>query len=417
MLRVLVVLPFYGGSLPMGRFAVEGLKENGCLTEVFEAPAFYPAYAALKDLRVGSERLDRLQNGLLQHISQCVMAKVEAFVPDLVLSMAQAPMSVTALKRLRREGIASAMWFVEDFRVFTYWRAFAPYYDIFAVIQKEPFLDELAASGLENVLYLPAAALPSLHRPLELSADEKKEFGAELSFVGAGYPNRCRAFSRLGRFGLKFWGTEWEEAPDLAPFWQKKGQRINSEDCVRIFNAATINLNLHSSPRPDPPVAPGDFVNPRTFEIAACGAFQLTDQRSLLPELFAPDEIAVFSDLDDMLEKIVYYKNRPEERKAIALRGRARALAEHGYAARMKTLLDFAAKRLPGFGRHKETAWPDNMPQDMRSAADALLDELNLPGSASFSDLITAVRAKRGVLSDVETALLFLDEWKKLYPD
>jgi spore maturation protein CgeB len=46
-----------------------------------------------------------------------------------------------------------------------------------------------------------------------------------------------------------------------------------------------------------------------------------------------------------------------------------------------------------------------------------LLDELNLPKSASFSDLITAVRAKRGVLSDVETALLFLDEWKKLYPD
>jgi spore maturation protein CgeB len=399
----------------MGRFAAEGLKENGCLVELFAAPSFLGAYNALKDLQIGSERLDGLQNSFLQHISQCVMAKVEAFAPDLVLCMAQAPMSIAALKRLRKNKIPCAMWFVEDFRVFTYWRVFAPYYDIFAVIQKEPFFSELAALGLENVLYLPAAALPSLHRSLRLTEEEKKEFGADLSFVGAGYPNRCRAFPHLARFGLKIWGTEWEEAPELAALWQKRGQRISSEDCVRIFNAAQININLHSSPRPDPPVQPGDFVNPRAFEIAACGAFQLLDQRSLLPELFKADEAATFTDLEDLLNKTLYYKSRPDEREEIAGRARRRVLAEHTYAARMKSLLDFAAERIPSFGRHADIAWPENMPSDMREAAQNLLLELNLPQNASFSDLVTAIRARHGVLSDVETALLFLDEWKKLY--
>ncbi|MDR2123399.1 MAG: glycosyltransferase [Desulfovibrio sp.] len=413
--RVLLVLPMYGGSLPVGRFAAEGLRENGCLVEIFNAPAFHPVFCALKELKVGPERLDALQNSFLQHVSQCVTAKAEAFAPDLVLSLAQAPLSIAALKRLRRAGLRTAMWFVEDFRIFTYWRAFAPYYDLFAVIQKEPFIDELDALGVHDALYLPLAALPSLHRPLTLDEREKQEFGSQLSFVGAGYPNRRKAFAGLRNLGLKIWGTEWDDDPEIAPMLQKKGERITSEDCVRIFNAAAVNINLHSSVRADPPVAPGDFVNPRTFEIAACGAFQLTDRRGLLPELYGPDEAATFSDLDELREKILYYSAHPEERAAVAARARRRTLAEHTYAARMKRLLDFAAERLPGFMRREDIVWPQNMPAELGDAVAALIRELGLSANASFSDVIAAVRGKSGVLSDAEAALLFLDEWKKLY--
>jgi spore maturation protein CgeB len=184
---------------------------------------------------------------------------------------------------------------------------------------------------------------------------------------------------------------------------------------VRIFNAAAVNLNLHSSVRADPPVAPGDFVNPRTFEIAACGAFQLTDKRELLPELYGPDETATFSGLDELREKILYYTAHPEERAAVAERARRRTLAEHTYTARMKRLLDFAAERLPDFGLHEDVVWPQNMPEDLGNAVADLMRELDLPASASFSDVIAAVRGKSGVLSGAEAALLFLDEWKKLY--
>ena len=415
MLRVLVVLPMYGGSLPIGRYCLEGLKEAGCLVDSFEAPAFHPAFTALKDLRVGNERLDSLQNAFLQVMSQCILAKVEAFAPDLVLCLAQAPMSRAALKRLRQDGVPTAMWFVEDFRLFTYWRAFAPYYDMFAVIQKEPFFSELAAIGVSNALYLPLAALPFLHRPLELSPAEQKEFGADLSFMGAGYPNRRRAFLRLADQGLKIWGTEWEEEPRLAPFVQRQGSRISPEDCVRIYNATAVNINLHSSVRPDSLVSGGDFVNPRTFELAACGAFQLVDRRSLMPELFGEDELAVFDSMEELTEKIGYYKSRPEARKSLADKARARVLADHTYAGRMKTLLDFARERIPGFGRRKAVAWPADMPEDMKNSASRLMEDLELGANASFDDVVTAIRAKSGRLSDAESALLFLDEWKKLY--
>ena len=415
MVRVLVVLPFYGGSLPVGRFAAEGLKEAGCLVEVFEAPSFFPAYNALKDLRVTSNRLDSLQHNFLQIVSQAVLAKVESFVPDLVLCLAQAPLNRMALRQLRKDGIPTAMWFVEDFRLFTYWKAFAPYYDLFAVIQKDPFFGELRGIGQENALYLPLAALPSFHRPLELTPGEMREFGSELSFLGAGYPNRRKAFTQLQLQGLKIWGTEWEDEPRLAPYLQRQGRRISSEDAVRIFNATAVNLNLHSSIHTDQLVSKGDFVNPRTFEVASCGAFQLVDERALLPELFSRDEMAVFGSLEDLKERIAHFSAHPEERRRMADCARERVLKEHTYKHRMQTLLAFAEERLPGFGKRKRVAWPSNMTAEMQTAVTALIKETGLPESADFDDLVSAVRGKSDRLSDVETALLFLDEWKKLY--
>jgi len=415
MLRVLVVLPFYGGSLPVGRFAAEGLREAGCLVDIFEAPSFFSAYTALKELRVSSKHLDILQNSFLQMAAQAVLAKAEAFAPDLVLCLAQAPLTRFALRQLRKQGIPTAMWFVEDFRLFTYWRAFAPYYDLFAVIQKEPFTSDLAAIGQNNVLYLPLAALPSFHRPTELGTEEQKTFGSAVSFLGAGYPNRRKAFLQLRDQGLKIWGTEWEDEPALAPLVQRRGERISPEDAVRIFNATGININLHSSIHTDKLVSAGDFVNPRTFEVAACGAFQLVDQRSLLPELFSDEEMAVFTSMEELHEKIRYFTPRPEERREIAARARERVLKEHTYALRMQRLLDFARERLPDFGKRKSIDWPPNMPESMRVAITALIAELQLPETVAFDDLITAVRAKNDLLSDVETALLFLDEWKKQY--
>ena len=415
MLRVLVVLPMYGGSLPIGRYCIEGLKENGCLVDSFEAPEFFSAFTALMGLRVGNERLDALQNAFLQVLSQGIIAKVESFAPDFVLCLAQAPMSRVALKRLRKDGIPTAMWFVEDFRLFTYWRAFAPYYDIFATIQKDPFLEELAALGVPNAMYLPMAALPSLHRPMELSEAEQKEFGASLSFMGAGYPNRRKAFLQLSAHGLKIWGTEWEDEPRLAPLVQRQGSRISSEDCVRIYNGTEINLNLHSSIRSDSLVSGGDFVNPRTFELAACGAFQLVDRRTLMPDLFNDNELAVFESMEELQSKISYYKTRPEERKEMAARARARVLEEHTYAARMRSLLDFARERIPNLGQRKAIEWPAEMPEEMKILTETLLETLGLGATASFDDIVTAVRAKSGSLSDAEAALLFLDEWKKMY--
>ena len=414
--RILVVLPLYGGSLPIGRYCTAALRQLGHLVEVFEAPDFYPSYKALQGLKVGTDRLQYLENSYLQVLSQAVLAKVETFEPDLVLAQAQAPLSIQALKRLKRDGVTTAMWFVEDFRLFTYWKGFAPHYDFFAVIQRDQIFEDLQAIGVQNSLYLPLAAQPDVHKPLALSAAEQRKFGSDVSFMGAGYPNRRVAFRELIRHDFKLWGTEWEGDSVLEPYVQQAGARVSSADCVRIFNATKVNINLHSSIQGKELVTGGDFINPRTFEIAACRAFQLVDRRGLMPEAFAEDELATFGSMDELQEKIVHFLAHPEKREAIARRGQQRVLREHTYAARMQTLLDFMVARLPGWPRPRAADQAaEGLPPELAGDIAALLDRLALPAGTSFEDLVWAIRQQHGKLGELDAAVLFLDEWRKLY--
>jgi spore maturation protein CgeB len=107
---------------------------------------------------------------------------------------------------------------------------------------------------------------------------------------------------------------------------------------VKVFNGTKVNLNLHSwnGPRLDPE---GDFVNPRTFELAACGAFQLVDRRMLLGELFTDDEVSTFASEHELPAAIGRWLREPEARAAVASAARRRVLAEHTYEHRIKDLL------------------------------------------------------------------------------
>ncbi|GFK94241.1 hypothetical protein NNJEOMEG_02083 [Fundidesulfovibrio magnetotacticus] len=415
-LRVLVVLPLYGGSLPVGRYCRDALASLGHSVEMFDAPAFHGAFSALKTLRVTTERLDYLEHAFLQVVGQAILAKAETFQPDLVLAMAQAPLSRQVLKRLKQAGTPTVMWFVEDHRLFTYWESYARHYDAFAVIQKGDFPEKLAQAGQPNSLYLPLAADPAFHKPLEPTPVERRIYGAEVSFLGAGYPNRRLAFRELMGHGLKIWGSDWDGDEVLAPLVQRGGERVSPEDAVKVFNATAVNLNLHSSVSAKELVSGGDFVNPRTFELAMCGAFQLVDRRELLPELFGPDELATFGSMEELKERLEHFLRAPEERRAWAERARARALRDHTYQARMRTLLAFLEERLEGWPapRNEESAL-DALPEAYAGRARELLASLGLSEDVPFKDLVWALRARAGKLDAVETAILFLDEWRKQY--
>lgn len=417
-LRILVVLPMYGGSLPMGRYCAAALNAAGHSVRVFDAPLMHTAFTGLQGLALSSAHTAQLENAFLQVLGQAIWAQTQTFEPQLVLALAQAPMSRALLQRMRRSNIRTAMWFVEDHRIFNYWRSYAPLYDVFAVIQKEPFLSELSAVGQPHALYLPAAALPEFHQPLKLSATERREYGSALSFMGAGYPNRRAAFRPLAGRDFKIWGSDWDGEGLLASNVQRNGARISEDESVKIYNAAQININLHSSLEVEPAVSRGDFVNPRTFELAALGGFQLVDERLLLSELFGPDELATFNSLEDLHQKIDYFLARPDERAAYVNRARSRVLAEHTYAHRMQVLLDYIEQSL---GPWPETAATSACHAGMAEAVAMdeataeLLRTLGLGPHASFEDAVAQLRARSGVLGEAETALLFLDEWRKQY--
>ncbi len=261
------------------------------------------------------------------------------------------------------------------------------------------------------------AALPEFHKPLKLSPAEQKEYGSDIAFLGAGYPNRRLAFRPLAGRDFKIWGSDWEGESLLSGNIQRQGARVNEEESVKVYNAARVNLNLHSSLQGGDLVSHGDFVNPRTFELAAMGAFQLVDQRALLGELFAPDELATFTSMSEFYARIDYFLAHPEERAAYAERARARTLRDHTYELRMTALLDYLEAEL-GPWPHRDEAVRDAPPEldpSLQEELAQLTRKLGLGPHASFEDMLARLREQSGPLSELETSLLFLDEWRNQY--
>jgi spore maturation protein CgeB len=401
-LRILVVLPVWGGSLPIGRWVAAELIRAGHQVETIDASQADYFHDFIKRSPLDESLTDPAAAALIDFFAEFSVMRCREFSPDLVLAMAQAPLSPRALRRLRDLGFTTAMWFVENHRAMPYYAQVAAAYDHFFVIQKEPFLSHLRAMGV-RAHYLPLAAAPGVHCPRRLTPEQIETYGADVAFLGEGYPNRRRFFAGLLDYDLKIWGTGWDLNSPLGERVQRGGARIGTDEVVNIYNATRINLNLHSSVAAEGVETGGDFVNPRTFEIAACGAFQLVDDRTLLAEFFEPGrEVEVFTGLDDLKAKLDYYLAHPEAARAMADAARGRVLSEHTYGHRLARLLETVfPERVPAAGEARKaddtTAWlqgagfdPDREP-DLRAVAET-------------------IRAGQGPLNEIETYLLLLAE-------
>jgi spore maturation protein CgeB len=417
-LRILVVSPLAGGSYPITGYCARALAELGHDVTVLDLAAFAGGMDAIGRFtpKAGARRV--IEGAFGRFLGTGILAAVEAAKPDLVLAMAQAPLDATMLDEIGKRGALRAFWFVEDHRLFPYWRDVIGGYDHFFGIQQGDFLTEARRLTNGRAAYLPLAADPAEHRPLALTPAEREEYAAPVSFIGAGYRNRRIAFRALLDLGLRIWGTEWRGAGPVEDVVQRKGARISTADSVRIFNATDVNLNLHSSTWVDGVDPIGDFVNPRTFELAAAGAFQLVDERALLPPLFAPGtELATFTDAGALRDLVRHWLARPEERAMLAAAARRRCLAEHTYRHRMESLLEAVcaadADRIAA--RPRATTVRDAARAEGDTPLATFLQ--TLPPSTPFTleGVVQRLLHREGDLSDPEAVMLFLHQFDELY--
>ena len=143
---------------------------------------------------------------------------------DILICMAQAPTSPQLLLELRRRGIITVLWFVEDYLRFTYWKEIAQCFDYIFTIQKGECIEQLRKAGAGEVHYLPTACHPVVHAPVVLTEEERQRWGSPLSFVGAGYYNRQQMFASLSHYPLKIWGTEWPTGRPFDRLVQESGR-------------------------------------------------------------------------------------------------------------------------------------------------------------------------------------------------
>ncbi len=415
-LKILIVSPLYGGSWPIAGYAARALTELGHDAHFLDLAPFHDAFRGLE--RFGARRANRrvLESGFCDVMAAGVAATVDALEPDLVLALAQAPLTATALDAIGKRGVLRALWFVEDYRLMTYWRELARHYDHVFTIQTDACLEALSQVTDARLAYLPCAFDPRVHRPLVLTEDERVEFGSDVSFVGAGYRNRRIAFRQFLDLDFKIWGSDWGGAEGLGRVLQRNGGRVDTEDSVKIFNASRVNLNLHSSTYHEGVDPRGDFVNPRTFELAGMGAFQIVDQRALLPPLFSADEVAIATSVAEMRALAEHYLARPDERQALARRARERALAQHTYTRRMEDLLaavvGSAQEQLLA---KRRTVTVGDVARGGDGELERFLGRFDPHTPFTIDRLAASLATREGALSEPEAIFLFLHQFDELY--
>ena len=344
-LSVAVVGPMYGGSLPIAGYLADAFKKLGhrCLL-VDNAPG-WPLYQAVQDSVEDAQACEQLTRIQMNFLSEWCYARVAEFNPEICIVLAQAPVNDAFPHRLAKQGILTGYWYVENWRHMGYWKEIAPRYDAFFHIQPGEFEAQLEAAGCAHHDCVQTACDPDVHKPVEVDDDERRAYGCDLSFAGAGYYNRLQVLKGLTDYDFKIWGVEWSE-PSLSRCLAEGEKRFDAEIFNKIVAASKINLNLHASKTSPGVDEKADAINPRVFEIAAAGGFQLCDPCIGLDALFDLEtELPAYRNLKELRARIDHFLAHPDERRAIAERARARVHAEHTYAHRAEQMLDFLIER------------------------------------------------------------------------
>ena len=415
--KIAVLGPFHGGTLPTATYTYQALQRMGQRVRGIDVSGFNDGFMLLEQFVKNEARHGVMRGQYVELVSQVLLESFQEKPVDILICMAQAPISAKALTELRSRGVITVLWFVEDYLRFTYWREMAKYYDFVFTIQKGECIEKIKAAGAGEVHYLPTACDPFFHVPVELSKEDKERWGSPISFVGAGYHNRVQTFATMANYPFKIWGSEWPNGKPFDRLVQEESRRINPEEYIKIFNATDVNLNLHSSSERDGVDPSGDFVNPRTFELAACGAFQLCDERQLLPELMeVGKEIITFSSREEMIAKMEHYLAHPEERKQVCERARARVIKDHSYERRLEQMLStiYASKYETLRQRESGSPWGEMI---RRAESDPELKErcqraMMRGEEPALDGLIADIVTGKGKLTETEQKLLFMHHVK-----
>jgi spore maturation protein CgeB len=278
-----------------------------------------------------------------------ILPAAEAHQPDLVLvlnGMHNFPAHYPDdIDRLRLSGIKTAVWFADDPYYSDLSIELAPHYEYV-------FTHELAAlsyyqeAGASQVYYLPLAVHEGLFRPMPVS----RQYMSDVCFIGTGFPNRIALFNQLVPYlahkKVVIVGALWHHLKQYRLLSNSiiKGW-MPAEETAKYYNGASIVINCHRSPI-DPVYnrnsreMPAYSINPRTYEISACGTLQLTDIRQDLFSLYTPEEdLITYETADELIEKIENYLQDEEERRNIALQGLKRTMQEHTFATRIRRMM------------------------------------------------------------------------------
>lgn len=254
---------------------------------------------------------------ILHRAGMDILAQAVWHQVDGVLAISAMYLRLSALLLLRKAGIRCALMLTES-----------PYDDE-AQAQYGRFADVLFTNERTSVgylsqfcpvvKYLPHAYDPARHRP-DLPLDEAVP-AHDVVFVGTGFRERRDLLAAVDWTGidLGLYG-QWDRPGKLKPF--VRGKVVPNEMAAQLYRRAKIGLNLYRTSKGwegKDHITEAHSLNPRAVELAACGAFMVSDYRAEVVEVFG-HEVPTFIDAAGLEDQIRYWLRLDTMRKRMAAR-------------------------------------------------------------------------------------------------
>ena len=271
-------------------------------------------------------------------MGRALAIRAVAVQPELVLVLKGDRIAPEVVRHVRAaHGIPVVNWFTDPlFDCRSVVARIAAAYDILFTIDDVPPA-EAGWIDARRVVHVPTACDPALHRPVPVANGDHARFACDVCFVGR-FGRRAAAFAELTDLRLNLWGSRLFDER-LRRF--HRGEGLWGDDLARQYGVAGIALNVHATYDRAEAEATLYNVNPRLFEIPACGGFQLTDNRAQATRFFDEGvEIECFASREELRDKVRHYLAHENDRRRMAERAGDKARTLHTYDRRLAGLLD-----------------------------------------------------------------------------
>lgn len=326
-MRVTVVTPVGVRSSDVGLLMAEAFGRAGHAVDVVAIDQQLPLVAGVGHALRGTD--DPLyRRAMARHVD----ARVQAHDPEGVLVYGSNwALSGRPLRRWRKQGRRVVLWEVNN----RLWHgdqasALGVFDAVFAL--DSALVPVLRAAGLRAVEHLPACADPEVHGSVALDPDDEARYGADISFIGTGHPDRVKLLGGITDLRMRIYGVGWEAA-EVAMARLVSPEPIYGRRKTVVYTASRTTVNVRG-----PHMLAGE--NFRVYEAALAGCVALSQPGVDLRAALHPGrEVIVFDHADDLGPTVRALLADPDELAGIAAAARARVLAEHTYDHRAQPLL------------------------------------------------------------------------------
>jgi spore maturation protein CgeB len=303
--------------------------------EGYEHQNFIPALRRLgHDVEV-LDSLLRCNHANFIELNRALLKRVEDWKPDVIFhTQVRYEIWTETWEIIRKsENAATVNWASDD--SWKYWQAsrfLAKHFDACVTTYRDK-VAQYRRDGCDGVVESQwAADATRLAEPLSAA-----ECAYDVSFIGACYGTRARFIRALERAGVKVTclGYGWPAGP------------ISGDQIAPILRSSRVTLNFSGSGRLIERVRPNRRqIKARVFEVPGAGGFLLSEWAPGLDRLYAiGKEIDVFRTESELVERVKYYLEHPEQRDECARAGYHRTMRDHTYDLRMRELVEFAVEQ------------------------------------------------------------------------